>query len=179
MLYALLLSLVFRVAPAEQVVWTRKPLPQASFYTAGVYFCTRTRNLAAAVVVDGKVLSPHYAKSARPALIITKDNKADILSIIAVDAKNVHLKGGKKIPIETVRLLVEGDNSPAKSFSWVATDGKRVWLGASYGVSLKTIAKRLGNVKIMRLDGGGQTYAGTRWHRKLHNALAIVAGKAN
>ncbi len=175
MLYALLALLVVRVAPADRVAWTTRPLPNASFYVAGVYFCTKTRNLAAAVIVNGKVLAPHYARRPKPALIITTTNKPTISYITAVDKNYVYLKGGGKIKVGEVRLLVEGDDTPATHYTFAATDGSKVWVGAAHHLPLRTVAARLGKgVKVMRLDGGSQTYAGTKWHPKLHNALAIL-----
>jgi hypothetical protein len=174
MLILLFASIVYFIASAQDVDWGRSNT-NAKFYIAGVYYCTRTGNLAAAVIHNGKQLSPHYAKSAKPTLIITYDGKASIREIIAVDAKFVYFAGGGKLETKNVRVLCEGDYlSAPPPYSFVGTDGRRVILGANYSLSSKALRRKLSQLgfnQLMRLDGGSATYASPRYSKRLNNFI--------
>lgn len=170
-------GMVVEVTLAKHVDWSRHYV-DGKFYVCGAYYCTKTGNLAAAVAHNGKTLSPHYARTDKPALIIYSNNTAQIVRLVALDAKHVHLKDGRKIPVAATRLVLEGDDNVkgANPFAFVATDGHRIAAGAAYGVSWKVVTetlRRAGFTQVMQLDSGHATYAKHYYSRCLNNFLVF------
>lgn len=163
----------------KQLRWTQHYVENAIWVVNGVYFDTRTKHLAAAVIVDGKVISGRGTKTPRPAFVIPY-NKPAFIEPLQTVTSNYATFASFKMPIKDIKLLIEGDwllgRVPSR-YSFIATNGEKVWLGAAFNVSfeaLKHAAKKRGYHMVMRLDGGSSTWASSKWSKRLNNALVLV-----
>lgn len=155
-------------------------LPPTGFGVSGVFFDTKSHNLASWVIRDGKLLYPfpYWVTHQRGSLVVFKDGRWVVKLISANEALNLSkdpsgiklaISGGgyfiRKGKIPTHKELRDEGLSPhiinSKHFTFLAfkPDG-RCGLGVSQGKSLREVAtklKKLGFVDAIRLDGGGAT----------------------
>lgn len=176
---ALSIIIVAKEGNIKQLKWTQRPVENAVWVVNGAYFDTKTGHLAAAVIIDGKVISGRGTKTPRPAFVIPYNKPAFIEPLQTVTSTYATF-ASLKIPVKDIKLLIEGDwligRAPSK-YSFIATNGEKVWLGAAFNVpfeALKHAAKKRGFSMVMRLDGGSSTWAASKWSKKLNNALVLI-----